>query len=264
VTSSPAQRGSKPDPASTVALIPARSGSERVPGKNIAPLAGHPLLAYSIVAARESGCFGAVVVSTDSPEIAEVAASYGGELVALRPREISTTTSPDIEWVLHSMQGRDEDAFAILRPTSPFRGAATVVEAMRRFRELGDRIDSLRAVERCRQHPAKMWVLEDELMSPLLPQPAGETPLHSRQYQTLPPVYVQTSSLEIAWRRVLEASPPTISGARVAPFFTEGWEGFSIDYPEDLARAEAALERGEARLPALPAAAGRLEGAAQG
>ena len=97
-----------------------------------------------------------------------------------------------------------------------------------------------------------MWVIDGDLMHPLLDQPEG-VPYHSRQYQSLPPVYVQNSSLEIAWTHVLRAPVPTISGERLAPFLTEGWEGFSIDYPDDLARAEAAVERGEAALPSLVA-----------
>jgi CMP-N,N'-diacetyllegionaminic acid synthase len=239
-----------------VALIPARAGSQRVPHKNLVPLAGHPLIAYTIAAAHESGIFEAVVASTDSPEIAEVARRYGAEVPALRPPELATATSPDIEWVLHTMRGRDEDVFSILRPTSPFRSAATITRAMERFAELGERIDSIRAVEPCRQHPAKMWVPDSDLIRPLLPQPEGETPLHSRQFQSLPLVYVQNSSLEIAWRRVLEDPVPTISGHRVAPFFTEGWEGFSIDYPEDVEVAERAIARGEAALAPVPMPAG--------
>jgi CMP-N,N'-diacetyllegionaminic acid synthase len=236
---------------SAVALVPARVGSVRVAGKNVLPLRGHPLLAYSICGAGESGVFDAVVVSTDSPKIAEVARHYGAEVPALRPAEMATATSPDIEWVRHilgelSDDGREFDAFSILRPTSPFRGAATVRRAWRRFLEVGE-ADSLRAVERCRQHPGKMWVLEGELMRPLLPQPEG-TPFHSRQYQALPEVYAQNSSLEIAWSRVATQGG-TIAGERVVPFFTEGAEGFSIDYPEDVERAERLLAAGEARLP---------------
>ncbi len=233
---------------SAIALVPARWGSERVPGKNIAPLAGHPLIAYSIAAAQESGLFDAVVVSTDSDEIAEIARRYGAEVPGLRPPEISTATSFDIEWVLHVMHGRDKEIFAIVRPTSPFRTADTIRRAFDRLVELGDRADSIRAVEPARQHPAKMWMLTGDLLEPLLPQPEGETPLHSRQYQALPKVYAQNSSLELAWSRVLDEPLPTISGRRVAPLFTEGWEGFSIDYPEDLERAELAVARSEATL----------------
>jgi CMP-N,N'-diacetyllegionaminic acid synthase len=236
---------------SAVALVPARGGSQRVPGKNLLPLAGHPLIAYTIAAARESGIFGTVLCSTDSPEIAEVAASYGAE-VALRPAELATATSPDIEWVLHAMHGRDEDLFSILRPTSPFRGAATIRRAYAQLVELDGRADSVRAVELAREHPGKMWVVEGDLMRTLLEQPAGETPLHSRQYQALPTVHVQNSSLEIAWSHVLDDPLPTISGTRVAPFYTEGAEGFSIDYPDDVATAERMVERGEAALPTVP------------
>ena len=167
----------------------------------------------------------------------------------LRPAELATATSPDIEWVLRAMEGRDERLFAILRPTSPFRRGATIRRAFEALLAL-DRADSIRAVELCRQHPGKMWTLEGDLMRPLLPQPEGETPLHSRQYQALPPVYVQNSSLEIAWTRVL-AETRTISGRHVAPFLTEGPEGLTIDYPDDLERAEALLARGEAELPPI-------------
>ncbi len=234
---------------SAVALVPARAGSERVPGKNVLPLAGHPLIAYSIAGAQEAGIFTTVVVSTDSEQIAAVARRYGAEVPGLRPPEMSTATSFDIEWVLHVMRERDEEIFAILRPTSPFRTAATIRRAYERLVELGDRADSIRAVEPARQHPGKMWTIEGDLMAPLLPQPEGETPLHSRQYQALPKVYAQNSSLELAWSRVLDDPVPTISGRRVAPFFTEGAEGFSIDYPGDVEVAERLLASGEARLP---------------
>jgi CMP-N,N'-diacetyllegionaminic acid synthase len=237
-----------------VGLVPARSGSQRVPGKNVLPLAGHPLIAYSIAAAHQSGVFGTVLVSTDSEEIAEVACRYGAEVPGLRPAEMSTSTSFDIEWVLHVMQGREEEIFAILRPTSPFRMGTTIRRAFQRLVDLADRADSIRAVETARQHPAKMWTLRGDLLEPLLPQPEGETPLHSRQYQALPAVYVQNSSLELAWSRVLDDPVPTISGRRVAPFFTEGAEGFSIDYPDDFERAERLVSSGRAALPALPAA----------
>jgi N-acylneuraminate cytidylyltransferase len=239
---------------SAVALVPARGGSQRVPGKNLLPLAGHPLIAYAIAAAHASRLFDAVVVSTDSEEIADAARRYGAEVPGLRPAEMATSTSSDIEWVLHVMRGRDEDLFSILRPTSPFRSAATIRRAFEQLVGLGDRADSIRAIELVRQHPGKMWTLDGELMRPLLEQPRGETPLHSRQYQALPKVYVQNSSLEIAWRRVLEGEPPTISGTRVAPFLTEGAEGFSIDYPDDVVAAERLVARGEASLPAVAVA----------
>jgi N-acylneuraminate cytidylyltransferase len=214
----------------------------------VLPLAGHPLIAYSIAAAQESELFSAVVVSTDSDEIAEIARRYGAEVPGLRPAEIATATSPDIEWVVQAMCDRAEDAFAILRPTSPFRGAATIRRAWEQLLALGDRADSIRAVELVKQHPGKMWLVDGDLMRPLLDQGPADVPYHSTQYAALPKVYVQNSSLEIAWRRVLTGVHPTIAGARVAPFVTEGAEGFSIDYPEDVERAVQLLAAGAVEL----------------
>ena len=87
-------------------------------------------------------------------------------------------------------------------------------------------------------------------MRPLLEQPTEGVPLHSSQYQALPPVYVQNSSLEIAWTRVLD-DPGDIAGRTVVPFLTEGEEGFTVDYPDDWERAEALVSRGDAQLPAV-------------
>src|SRR5947207_2682992 len=148
---------------SAVALIPARAGSQRVPGKNVKPLAGHPLIAYTIAAAVESRLFDDVVVSTDSQEIADIAVEYGAEAP-----ELATATSPDIEWVRHTLRllaggGRSYDLFSLLRPTSPFRRAETIRRAFDRLMAWGDEADSIRAVELCRQHPGKMWILDGEL-----------------------------------------------------------------------------------------------------
>ncbi|HWT94629.1 MAG TPA: acylneuraminate cytidylyltransferase family protein [Solirubrobacteraceae bacterium] len=231
--------------ASVVALIPARAGSVRVPGKNVRPLAGHPLLAYSIAAARESGLFDAIVVSTDSEEFAEIARRYGAETV-LRPVELAGSTSPDIDWILHALEGRAPDAFSILRPTSPFRRGATIRRAWEQLVAVPE-ADSIRAVRPVREHPGKMWVIEGDLMRPLLPQPEGEIPTHSRQTAALPAVHVQDSSLEIAWTRV--TADREIAGRRVVPFLTEPLEGFSIDYPGDFEEAERLLAASPDALP---------------
>lgn len=218
-----------------VALVPARAGSVRVPGKNVRPLAGHPLLAYSIAAARESGRFDAVLVSTDSEEIADVARRYGAEVPGLRPPEMAQAGSSDIEWVRHVLHGTDYELFSILRPTSPFRRGATIRRAWDAFHAVPG-AHSLRAVRKVREHPGKMWVLRGELMEPLLPQTPGEVPTHSRQTAVLPEVYVQDSSLELARTELVARGE--IAGERVVPFFCEGVEGLSIDYPDEFAEAE--------------------------
>jgi CMP-N,N'-diacetyllegionaminic acid synthase len=236
-----------------VALVPARSGSERVPGKNVRPLAGHPLLAYAIETALQSGVFDCVVVSTDSEETADIARWYGAEVPFLRPPEFATATSPDIEWLSFTLERLPEtyDLFAIVRATNPFRGPDAVQRGIEQLLATPE-ADSVRAVELVKQHPGKMWVLEGggRTMHPLLDQSHLDVAWHAGQYQALPEVYVQNSALEIAWTRVVSESG-TREGRVVAPFFTQGLEGFNVDDEEDWERAERLLASGAASLPTL-------------
>ena len=242
-----------------VALIPARAGSKRLPGKNIKLLHGIPLLAYTIAAAKESGIFTDVIVSTEDTATGMIALDYGARWVD-RPDALATDTSPDIEWVRHALGALAEpvDCFSILRPTSPFRLASTIRKAWALFQPA--EVDSLRAVELCQQHPGKMWKLEDRLMCPLLTlrdesvarqrkrrEGLADYP-HSLPTQSLPGIFVQNGSLEIAWAGVLQTG--SIAGEHVLPFFPEGHEGFDINTPEDWIVAEHLIETGQA-LPAI-------------
>ena len=232
-----------------VALIPARSGSERVLDKNIRPLAGHPLVAYAIAAARQAGIFDRIVCSTDSGKIAEVAQRYGADVPFLRPAKFATATSPDIEWITHALEQLDEhyDLFAIVRATNPFRGPNVLQRGLEQLLATPE-ADSIRAVELVKQHPGKMWVLEGKTMRPLLDQSHLESAWHAGQYKALPEIYVQNSALEIAWTRVVSQTG-TREGRVVAPFLTQGFEGFNIDDEEDWERARRLLDSGEAALP---------------
>lgn len=239
---------------SIVALIPARSGSKRVPDKNIRPLAGHPLMAYSIAAALQSGIFKNVIVSTDSREYADIARYYGAEVPFMRPAEIAGDNSPDIAWVDNTLNrladaGHQYDCFSILRPTSPFRLPQTIQRAWNAFcDQVG--VDSLRAVEKCSQHPGKMWVVRGARMTPLLPLGPPEQPWHSSQYPSLPEVYVQNASLEIAWTRVV-FEENTIAGVVLMPFLTEGYEGFDVNSPYDWSLGEHLVASQQAQLPPI-------------
>src|SRR5688572_30618060 len=234
---------------SVVALIPARSGSERVREKNVRPLHGHPLLAYAIAAARDARVFDRIVCSTDSGKIAEVAQRYGAETPFLRPKELATATSPDIEWITHALEHLDDhyDLFAIVRATNPFRGPDVLRRGLAQLLATPE-ADSIRAVELVKQHPGKMWVLEGHTMRPLLDQTHLEVAWHAGQYQALPEIYVQNSALEIAWTRVVSQTG-TREGRVVAPYLTDGYEGFNIDDEDDWDRARSLLDAGEAELP---------------
>jgi CMP-N,N'-diacetyllegionaminic acid synthase len=242
---------------SAVAFVPARSGSERVPQKNVRPLAGHPLLAYAIETARQSGCFERVVVSTDSEEIADVARWYGADVPFLRPSEYATSTSPDIEWLAYTLERLEEryELFALVRATNPFRGPDVVRRGLEQLLATPE-ADSLRAVELVKQHPGKMWLVarDGRTMTPLLDQSELEIAWHAGQYQALPEVYSQNSALEIAWTRVV-TEIGTREGNVLAPFLTRGLEGFNVDDEEDWERAERLIARGGATLTEVERAA---------
>ena len=238
-----------------IALIPARSGSKRVPDKNIRLLAGHPLIAYSIAAALQSAIFKTVFVSTDSKHYADIARHYGAEVPFMRPPAIAGDTSPDIEWVAYTLKqlrdnGQEYDCFSILRPTSPFRLPETIQRAWQDFL-IQAGVDSLRAVEKCQQHPGKMWVVRGKCMLPLLPMGPAEQPWHSSQYPSLPEVYVQNASLEIARTGVVDEEK-TIAGNVVMPFITRDFEGFDVNSNYDWELAEHLVKTGQAKLPDIP------------
>lgn len=241
-------------PPTVVALIPARSGSKRIQGKNIRPLRGHPLIAYTIAAALASEMFADVIISTDSEAYAAIAKHYGASVPFLRPAEFAGDLSPDIEWVEHTLKQlrhRDKtfDCFSILRPTSPFRLPETILRAWGSFIR-AEGVDSLRAVEKAKQHPGKMWVVRGERMTPLLPLTPPDQPWHSSQYQALPEVYVQNASLEIAWtRNVFEQR--LIAGNVVMPFLTQGVEGVDVNQEQDWWYAEYILANGLGTLPLI-------------
>ena len=235
-----------------VGLIPARVGSKRVPNKNVLQLQGHPLLAYTISAALDSGVFEKVIVSTDSDEYAQIALHYGAEVPFLRPNSLAQDSSADIGWVAHALEnlaliGFEFEIFSILRPTSPFRNASTIRRAYEEFSSRTD-IDSIRAVELCSQHPGKMWRIKGDHLVPLLSVQPDGLDWFSSPTQSLPEVWVQNASLEIAFSRcVLESE--SISGSRIAPFKTVFPEGIDINSEFDFAKAKMVVDEGLFSLP---------------
>lgn len=217
-----------------VAFIPARSGSKRIKNKNTRELFGKSLISYAIESAFDSGAFDEVVVSTDTPEIADIAKGLGASVPSLRPKEFATDSSPDIEWLTHGINNlmshpiEEVELVAILRPTSPLRTGATISQAITKLRHT-PWADSLRAMEVSDKHPGKMWILkESNEAAPFLEQKLGQTPTHSLPTQSLQKVWVQNASLEIVrLASVLETK--TISGNRVLGFEMPGYEGFDLN-----------------------------------
>lgn len=237
-----------------VALIPARSGSKRVPNKNIKLINGHPLLAYSIKSALDSNVFDEVICATDSEEYAKIANYYGASVPFLRSKNISGDSSPDFEWVFWLINMLEEtnmkfDIFSILRPTCPFRKADSIKKAFKIFSEDG-KADSLRAVQKCKEHPGKMWKLDKNRMNPIFDKTINKTPWHSSQYAALPEIFSQNASLEIAWVQSMKKYH-TISGKEIIPFISKNLEGFDINSSEDWILLEHYVKNDESLLPII-------------
>lgn len=235
-----------------IGCVPARSGSKRIPGKNMRLFQGHPLLAYTLGAAKASGVFTRLVVSTEDAYTAAYVRSLGVDVID-RPADLATDTAADLGWLRHALGVVGFQPFqtwAILRPTSPFRTADTIRRAYRQF-ACDPTHDSLRAVEKVSQHPGKMWTWEGDgyPIRPLLDKKhADGTPWHSSPTQSLPPYYVQNACLDMGFTANLDIFG-TIHGRKVIPFFTTGYEGLDLNEPADLREAEYLASTGQAVLP---------------
>ena len=154
----------------TVALIPARSGSKGVPSKNIKQLNGHPLIAYSIQAAKKSKHIDRIIVSTVSPEYAEIAIKFNGEFPFLRPQDIAGDKSSDLEFVDHALnwfretQSEVPDLLIHLRPTTPLRDPAVIDEAIIKMRSQ-ENATALRSVHEMSESAYKCFQIESDFLA---------------------------------------------------------------------------------------------------
>jgi N-acylneuraminate cytidylyltransferase len=236
------------------AFIPARAGSKRIQNKNLIDLNGHPLIAYTINCARQAGIFEEIIVSTDSAEIAKISKEYGACNYSLRPESISGSLSPDIDWLNFELGLRNfngEDLIAILRPTNPLRTAHSIIRAIEIFKEHPE-VDSLRAIKPVKEHPSKMWRYSHDNLEIIAFDRniniVTRTYNHSSPLQTLETLYVQDASLEITTVRSVEKNS-SISGIRTIGFQMPSYEGFDINFPEDLEYLKYLLAKGIINLP---------------
>lgn len=232
-----------------LAVIPARGGSKGLPGKNILPLAGHPLIAYSIRAALTAKTVTRTLVSTDSEEIAAVSKRYGAEVPFLRPAELAGDRSLDIDFWRHALdwlcdaEGYVPDYVVQLRPTSPIRHPKLVDTCVDKVISAG--ADSLRVVTPAPATPYKMWRVNDNAtrMEPLLTLDGVPEPFNTLR-QTLPPVYWQIGTLDVI-RTSLITERGLLSGDYVLPYVVEGEYAVDIDNRADFDQAAEIIQRVE-------------------
>ena len=228
-------------------LIIARGGSQRVPHKNIKPLGGRPLLAYSIEAARRSRHITRVIVSTDSEPIAQVAIQEGAEAPFRRPLEISQGHSTELEAVEHALTwlrehgGYEPDLVALLRPTTPLRKSETIDRAIELL--LSDpTAHSVRTVRLCSEHPHKMWVMDGagRRIRSFVPVEQKLREAHTLSYQLLPTVYVQNASMDVLRPSNIWQLRST-TGTEIIPLVMDEFESVDINTPLDFLLAEALI-----------------------
>lgn len=232
-----------------LAIIPARGGSKGIPRKNIRSFAGHPLIAYSIAAARQAQFVTRVMVSTDDEEIAAVARQYGAETPFLRPAELAEDTTLDLPVFQHALtwlaqnENYHPQALVQLRPTSPVRPVGLVDEAVSLLLSHPE-VDSVRGVVPAGQNPHKMWKINPETgrMHNLLDVPGIEEPYNAPR-QALPLVYWQTGHIDVIRPDVILTG--SMSGKVILPVQIEPRYTVDIDGPFDWLRAEWLVKFGE-------------------
>ena len=228
----------------SVAIIPARGGSKRIPGKNIRPLAGKALIVYSIEAALQSKLFSRVIVSTDSEEIADVARTSGAEVPFLRSAQISDDTTPVSVVTTDALERVDPDGLqyefvAQLMPNCPLRTCEDVIASYRQFRNTG--ADTQISIVRYGwQNP--WWAMRRDANTFVLEALFAQE-MRARS-QDLPQLFCPTGA--IWWGKT---SVVREQGTFHIPRRT-GWEiawehGIDIDTFDDMALAEAILSMGE-------------------
>ncbi len=214
-----------------VGLIPARGGSKGIPRKNLAPLAGKPLLAWTVESARG---LSRVVVSTDSEEIAALARGLGAEVID-RPAELATDEAPMLDVIRHALRELGAcDVLVLLQPSSPLRRAQHVDEAVRFLVESGaDSVVSVVEVPH-RFRPSSLMALEDGRLVPL----AAELPTRR---QDKPLVYARNGPAVLALRP--ERLGESLYGGDCRPYLMDARSSLDVDEPFDLELAEALLGR---------------------
>jgi len=229
-------------------LIPARGGSKSIPRKNIRSFAGHPLIAYSIVAGKTAATVTRVIVSTDDEEIAKVAQSYGAETPFLRPEDISLDDTPDLPVFQHALkwfadqENYKPDVVVQLRPTSPLRRVEQIDQCVYRLLEHPE-ADSVRTVCTPFQNPYKMWRIEQgSFMKPIIASDIPEA--YNQPRQALPVVYWQTGYVDAVWS-ITVTQKNSMTGDRILPVVIDPEDWIDIDSPDDWLRAERLLITGE-------------------
>jgi CMP-N,N'-diacetyllegionaminic acid synthase len=229
-------------------LIPARVGSKSIPKKNIAEVAGKPLLAYTCAAALGAKRLTRVVLSTDGEEIASVGRACGVEVPFLRPPELAQDDTPSIAVAQHCLRllaqrdGFEPEVLVLLQPTSPLRRAHHIDEALERMEEAGaDTVVSVVEVPHCFS-PYSVMRLQDGWLRDFWHEPL---PFDRYRRQEAPILYARNGPAILATRTEVLMGRDDFYGLRVVPYVMQRVDSVDIDDPFDLDLAGWLIERNQ-------------------
>jgi CMP-N-acetylneuraminic acid synthetase len=231
-----------------LALVLARGGSKGVPRKNIREFAGHPLVAYSIAAGLAAGTVTRLIVSTDDPEIGEVAGRYGAEVPFMRPAAFATDDAIDLTAFQHALQWLETnqsyrpEIVVQLRPTSPLRPPGLIDAAV--FHLISTpQVDCVRGVTAAKQTPYKMWRTQTNgLLEPLLSGEFRES--YNMPRQQLPTIYWQTGHVDVVRYETI-AAKKSLTGDHIAPLLIAPSYCVDLDTEADWVYAEWLVSKGD-------------------
>lgn len=222
-----------------LALVPARGGSKRIPGKNIRPLDGKPLITWSIDCVRGLPGICDILVSTDDLSISEIAKAAGALVPWLRPAELAADTATSVDVAIHALDWYEEkhgvvDGLLLLQPTSPFRTRETVIEALRRFSGQSAVI----GVSPARTHPMWCFEIAGGTLLPVIKNIGMVT-----RSQDLPPVFEVNGAIYLVNPARLRKERKFISDNARPLVIESEMESMDIDTEMDWAFAEFCARR---------------------
>jgi CMP-N,N'-diacetyllegionaminic acid synthase len=218
-------------------IVPARGGSKGIPGKNVRPLGGKPLLVHTAEAALAARLLSRVVLTTDDEKIAEVGRACGLEVPFLRPAELAmddTPTLPVLQHVVAELEkaGDRFDAVCLLQPTSPFRRAGDIDGCIELLESAG--LDAVVSVLPVPPEHNPHWVYFRDGDGLLRLATGEDQPIPRRQ--ELPPAFHRDGSIYVTRRDVL-MEENSLYGRRLGGFFADS-QSVNLDTPADWERAE--------------------------
>lgn len=228
-----------------LAIIPARSGSKGVPGKNIKRIRNVPLISFSVWTALESGLFDEVMLSTDDPSYFDVLKNMDIPRDYIRPKEYATDTSPTIDAILDALKwyekkGKIFDAVMLLQPPAPFRTRQHLKDAVELMKANPEATCITGTVRLWDQHPARIKRIKDEkwLIDFCKDSPEKEP---SRRQDLAPPAYLRNGSIYLSRIDVI-TEQKLVWGNRVIGLEMPEPNSVNIDRHIDFIMAESMLE----------------------